>query len=127
VRSFRDETPLRSRLQSLVPADQRAIFFDEHLRLYWIAGRYPDWPVLTTDVQTTWYVEHHAADLLRALDDPRLAVVEFNPLSTSFTDPDFLRTPAARAFFKDFRSRLEAGFARRDDLAPPFVLWTRTR
>jgi hypothetical protein len=126
VRSFADETPLRSRLQSLLRADQRAIFFDEHLRLYWIADRYPDWPVLNTDVQTTWYVEHHAADLLRAFDDPRLAVVEFDPLSTSFTDPDFLRTPAARAFFSDFRSRLEAGFARRDDLAAPFVLWTRT-
>jgi hypothetical protein len=127
VRSFADETPLRSRLQSLVRADERAIFFDEHLRLYWIADRYPDWAVLNTDVQTTWYVEHHAADLLRVFDDPRLAVVEFDPLSTTFGDPDFLRTPAARAFFRDFRSRLEAGFARRDDLAAPLVLWTRTR
>jgi hypothetical protein len=127
VRSFPDETPLRSRLQSLVRADQRAIFFDEDLRLYWIADRYPDWPVLGTATQTTWYVEHHAADLMRALDDPRLAVVAFDPLSTSFGDRDFLRTPAVRAFLRDFRSRLEAGFARRDDLAPPFVLWTRTR
>jgi hypothetical protein len=90
------------------------------------ADRYPGSPVRNPDVQTTWYVDH-AVDLLRAIEDPRRAVVEFDPLSTSFTDPDFLRTPAARALSRDVRGRLEARFARRDDLAAPFVLWTRTR
>ena len=46
-----------SELQALVRPHERAIFFDENLRLYWVSGRYPNWPILHTDVQTTYFVE----------------------------------------------------------------------
>ena len=113
---------LRTELQALVRPGERAIFFDE--RLYWISERYPNWPVLNTDVQTTYFVERHSADLLLALDDPRLTLVEFDPGVSTFADPDFLNRLTSRSFLRAFQCRLEARFTRHDQLIRSLILWT---
>ncbi len=123
IKADDDVRMVRDRVQSLVRPDGHAIFFGQGTSLYWIADRYPNWPLLNTDVQTTYYIERHSTELLRALDDPSLELVEFNPDATTFDDVRFLDRPANRAFLRMMSCRLEAGFTRRDDLIPKLVLW----
>jgi hypothetical protein len=124
--SFSEEDVLGRTIRQHVRADQFAIFLGHGTRAYWPSGRYPNWPLVNTDVQSTYYVQHHAARLLRALDDPRLALVEFNPEAPVFDDPQFARSPATTAFVREFSCRLSAGFARHDDVMPPLVVWFRS-
>jgi hypothetical protein len=125
INSYADERPLRIALQEIVRPGEYAIFFDQGTRLYWISERYPNWPLLNTDVQTTYFVERNTPNLLHAFDDPRLTLVEFDPRRLSFDDRDFLTRSASRSFLKMLHCKLEAGFTRRDDLVRSLVLWTR--
>src|SRR5207249_2284968 len=115
IRSYAQEDALHDRLQSLVRSDEYAIFFNKNLPLYWLSERYPNWPVLHSDVQATYFVERHATELLRSFDDSRLALVEFDPDESVFNDPNFLRPPINRSFIASIHCRLTAEFTRRDD------------
>ena len=125
VRSYSEEQALCDSLQALVKPDEHFISFSQGTRLYWLSRRYPNWPLLNTDVQSSYYIERHSDELWRALDDSRLTLIEFDPASTTFDDARFLDHAANRSFVATLTCRLEAGFSRRDDLAPPLVLWTR--
>jgi hypothetical protein len=124
VNSYAGERDLRDTIQAFVRPGDAAIFFNQGTRLYWIADRYPNWPVLNTEVQTTYYVARHAPELLAALDDPRLRLVEFDPAAATFDDASFLDHAENRAFLASMSCRLERGFVRRDDVVPSLVLWT---
>lgn len=123
VQRYSDEPGLTAALGRLIPPDKRAIFFTRGTALYWIADRYPPWPVLNNDVQTTYAVSRRGAQMLKALEDPALALVEFDPRAVLIGDERLATSEAGRRFLADFRSRLIAGFDRRDDLVPPLVLW----
>jgi hypothetical protein len=123
--SYDTEANLASSLRALVAPEQRAIFLGGGTRLYWLSGRYPNWEIVGTDVQTTYLVARHATELLRAFGDPRLRVVEFDPDARSIDEPRFADRPSSQAFLAAVECRLRADFTRRDDLVPPLVLWLR--
>jgi hypothetical protein len=127
VQHFSEEPQIKAALGQLVPADKRAIFFTRGTALYWVADRYPPWPVLNNDVQTTYMVSRYGSSMLKALDDPALALVEFDPKAVLIGDDGLLNSPPGRRFVTDFECRLVAGFDRRDDLVPPLVLWIPKR
>jgi hypothetical protein len=112
-------------VRQLVRPDEYAIFLGLGPRAYWPAERYPNWPLINSDVQATYYIERHATSLLSALDDERLKLVEFNPESPAADDRRLLESPSGREFIRRFSCRVKARFVRRDDLLPPLVLWTR--
>jgi hypothetical protein len=120
-----DERRLASVVQSRAPEGQAVLSLGEGARLYWLARRYPNWPVVNTQVQTTRLIAERGGVLLAALDDPRLALVEFDPGQLEFDDPALFETPGARAFVADVAARLAARFERRTDLLPGRVLWVR--
>jgi hypothetical protein len=124
-RSWPDERQLASVVQSRVPDGQAVLSLGEGARLYWLAHRYPNWPVVNTQVQATRLIGERGAILLAALDDPRLALVEFDPGRLVFDDPALFETPGARAFVAGVAARLAARFERRTDLLPGRVLWVR--
>lgn len=125
VRSWEEERALASAVQALVGPDEFVLSLGEGARLYWLARRYPNWPLVNTEVQTTDLVARDGASLLEAFDDPQLALVEFDPARPRFDDPRFLRDGRAAAFVRAIESRLSAGFKRRDDVLPPLVFWVR--
>jgi hypothetical protein len=124
VRSFAEDRALRTQLQSLVTPSETAIFFNSNLQLYWASERYPNWPILHTDVQATYFIRAHSGELLNALRDPRLALVEFDPRNRSFGDFAFLDSPIVRGFVDALHCELNARFIRQDAILPPYVLWT---
>jgi hypothetical protein len=126
MRSYAQVDRLGEAAAALVPAGSRAIFFGEGLPLYWASGRYPTWPMLHTDVQAAHLVANDGHQLLAALDDPRLVLVEFNPRARHFNDVAFFDGPRGRAFIESFHARLQAGWRRDDVLLAPLVIWVRT-
>jgi hypothetical protein len=125
VRRFQEETSIaRYVAQSSLRADH-VIAFSNPTWLYWIAHRYPNTRLIHTDVQNTYFVAGHPDALVRALDDPTLRLVEFNPLAQEFADPEFSKVAAARAEMQRFKSRLEQRF-RPDPTSPVgYHFWVR--
>lgn len=124
VRSFAEERTVADAINRLADGDERVIFLTSGTRLYWLSRRLPNWPVVNTDVQTTYLVQRGAGALLQALDDSRLVLVEYDP-GAPLDDTRFRDTPDARAFLDSFAERLDRSFDRRADILPPLVLWTR--
>ena len=123
VRQFDDEERLATELRALVPPGAAAIFLEGGTKSYWFSGHYPVWPVLNTDVQTTYFVQHRAAKLLATLDAPGLQLVEFNPRTSEYDDERFFAAPESQLFLQTVQRRLESGFTRHDTRAG--VFWTR--
>lgn len=125
LRSYAQEDDLRAALQKLIPPDRRAIFFGQGLPLYWLSNRHPNWPVLHTDVQATYLLSRQATEMLSALDDPQLVLVEFDPRQTSYGDNRFFERPDGRAFLDQMHTRLQRGFRRDDGVVAQLVIWLR--
>lgn len=125
MRSYADEVQLGATVAALVPPGRHAIFFGDGLTFYWLSGRYPNWPILHTDVQATYLMSKKPESLLSALEDPNLALVEFDPCQREFGDGRFFAAPAGQSFLEALHARLRAGFQRDDDTLQPRVLWTR--
>ena len=101
------EEPTRRFIQGYVPDNGRVLFVgsDDSL-LYWIADREPVTKTLNINVQTTHHLRRHPDLLLSALDDPRLQLVEFNPLSQNYEDTHFLTYNENRTLIEEFLRRL---------------------
>ena len=125
TQNYDQEQSLKTAIGQLVPPDRRAIFLTRGTSLYWVTERYPPWPILNMDVQTTYTIGRQGGDLLKALDDPRLALVEFDPKAVVIGDAQLAASEGGRRFLTDFECRLVADFDRRDDLVPSLVLWLR--
>jgi hypothetical protein len=127
---YEEDSVFAARLQALVPPGTRAIFLSGSRRLYgtslyWLLHGYPSWPVLNTDVQTTYLLERRSADFLRGLEDPQLRLVAFDPDGPRFDDFRFDHPGANRHFLREVRCRLASHFDRRDDVIPEVVIWLR--
>jgi hypothetical protein len=124
LQSFEDEAAAAV-IAANSPRDGTAIFLDRSTWLYWLTGRAPAWPVVNTDVQTTYLVGRDPAPMLAALDDPRLQLVVYDPSTSPFEDPHFLDGPAQRHLLSALTCRLAQQFDRHDAVAPSLVAWTR--
>ena len=120
-----DDATSAQRIDALASPAEGVIFVTGSTRLYWATGRYPAWPVLNTDVQTTYLIRTQPDRLMRALDDPAVRLVEFDPEAPGFDDAHLLQTPAARSFIAAFNCRLRGSFTRHNDAASGLVLWLR--
>jgi hypothetical protein len=123
--SFARENQMQHTMQGLVPPDRRAVFFSQGLRMYWLSGRYPIWPILHTDLQATRQLAAQPADFLHALDDPRLSLVEFDRRWWAYGDRRFFDRPEGQAFLDQMHARLQRDFRRDDQVMAPLVLWIR--
>lgn len=124
-RDFSEEARLASRLQTIALPDDRVLFLHSGKTLYWLADRYPNVPLVDTDVQPTYLLFHQPELLTEALDDPRLKLVEFDPQNPRFDDPRFLETEHHRNLINRFSEQLQERFTRLLDPAMPLSLWVR--
>jgi hypothetical protein len=123
--SYAHEEAQRASLEKLIPPDRRAIFFTRGLRFYWLSGRHPNWPILHTDIQATHLLSRRSEDMLNALDDPQLVLVEFDPRWTAYGDRRFFEHPNGRRFLDEMHTRLQRRFRRDDNVMAPLVMWIR--
>ncbi len=123
--SYAREDHQRASLRSLIPSDRWAIFFTQGLRFYWLSDRHPNWPILHTDIQATYLLAQRSTDMLNALDDPQLHLVEFDPRWTAYGDRRFFEDSGGRQFLDQMHARLQRDFRRDDETMAPLVLWIR--
>lgn len=126
LRDFSEENRLAARLQSLALPGDRVLFLRGGKTLYWLANRYPNVPLVDTDVQPTYLLFQQPQLLTAALDDPRLKLVEFDPQHLQFDDPRFLASEHHRILIQRFSQQLQERFTRiPDDPDLPLSLWVR--
>jgi len=125
VNAFREEAAIRSAIAQLVPAGQPAIFLGGGTRFYWLGDRLPNWPLLNTEVQSSYQFRTSANELMAALDDPALKVVEFDPDAPRFDDVRLAESEEGHRLVRGVTCRLHARFDRRDDVLPWTVFWLR--
>jgi hypothetical protein len=46
---------------------------------YWLGHRYPPPPLITSDVQTTWFLRNQPEEIYRIVDNEHLVLIEFKP------------------------------------------------
>lgn len=120
-----EEDAVAAAIREGVPPEKNALLFRKSTLLYWITHRYPNVPLLKTDVQETYYLRNHPGVLQEALRDPDLLLVEYDPAWPGFQDRTFPRTGADRDLMRAFEDELEKHFAIADTSASPYVLWKR--
>jgi hypothetical protein len=126
IRAFDEERAFVDYVQRHSAPARPVLVVDNGVLAYWVSHRYPNLPLLHTDVQTTYYLQVHRDALLAALRDPRLQLVEFNPEGPAFDDPNFLETSVLRDQIARFRGDLERNF-RRDPSSPAgYTFWIRS-
>jgi len=126
--SFNDysyEANLKSAIQKYVPPDKKAIFFTNHLFLYWISDRYPNFPFTHLYVHFTYALEKNPEMLLETLSDPNLYLVEFNPESEYMIDTTFFNKEKNVIIMERFFEILNKHFVIVDTSFPPYIFWTR--
>ncbi len=87
-RTFAEELPLQTKLQSLVKPNQKFIAVTGGAQMYWLSRRYPPLPVINTEVQTSWWLRSTPQAYADAVRNRTVALVEFNPDNVSLDDPD---------------------------------------
>ena len=125
VRDFSGEQAVAHFIQERVRPEQRALFVKNSMLFYWISHRYPNLPILTLDVQETWWLRNQPDRLIRALADPALALVEFDSAAPGYQDHAFMSDPRDRQLMSQFRSDLERHFVLADTNSSPYVFWQR--
>jgi hypothetical protein len=100
------------------------IAFRNPVLLYWITRKYPVVPIVNTEHQSTAWLETHGQELIAALDNPKLTLVEFDPVSPSIDDFRKLTPAHMRPLLHMFALKLRQGF---DPLRPgnDYVFWVR--
>lgn len=124
IADYSEENRLSQRLQSLVPKD-RTMLCLSHPLPYWLARRPPAIPSFATHVQFAELFRRDPALLARALDNPKLLLVEFDPAWTTFRAPALKTDPAARAALADFHARLRQRFRPIALPDSPFHFWLK--
>lgn len=124
VRDYSHETELARQLQMLVPENQ-TILCMSHPLPYWLAHRYPAIPVLATHAHFAHLLRQNPRLLLDALDDPRLALVEFDPGWTQFRAPVLKNDPVAQRQLQEFSEALTQRFRTIEIENSPYRFWVR--
>ena len=124
-RDYSAEDRLAAYLKSLTRPVDRVLFLRGGMLLYWLADRYPNVPLVSTDVQSTYLLFQQPEMLIRSLDDPNLKLVEFDPQHLDFDDPHFLASEHHRILIQRFSERLQERFRRIPEPEQPLSLWVR--
>jgi len=128
LHSFSDysyETYLKASIQKYVPSGKKVLYFRCDPFLYWISERYPNFPLVYLSVQGAYVLEKNPELLLRALGDPNLCLVEFNPELIDFIDSDFLKKKQNTLLLETFSKILNKRFVISDINFKPYVFWIR--
>jgi hypothetical protein len=127
-RDYSEEKPFVMVVQKFVGPGESLLAFRDGERFYWLGDRLPNIPVINTAEQTTWWVEHNPKSLAAALDDGKLALVEYNPGHVELDDAD----PNAIQHWRSALAELEAKLAKQFCPVMPspiksYVFWTRAQ
>lgn len=124
--SYGAEGQLQLAVQGRVAPGLRVLALNSGSLLYFLADRYPNVPFVNTAEQTTWWIDGHKNELVQALGDPNLALVEFDARTWDPNDS----SPDARQKWDPVLRLLEHSIARgfcrvTPEAAPGVVLWVR--
>jgi len=130
LRDYSYEQHISAAIDPLIPDGGHALFFRDSASLYWISHRYPNVPFLWFDDWATLRLKQDPDALLKALSDPALQLVEFNPAAPGDTDVQdfFLRNhPDNRRILETFELALRTRFTPSTIHIPPYMFWVRKR
>ena len=109
-RDYVEERSLKRRLQSMVGRDDNFIATDGAVQLYWLSERYPPFPAVNTEAQTTWWLRNAPHVFADALQDSRVTLVEFNPANIQLDDPRAYTMGPWKPALKELQERLPDSF-----------------
>jgi hypothetical protein len=119
-----DEDAQTEFLQARVKPDEKVLFVTQRkCRLYWFSKRRPAMKSITISVQSTYALLEHPEMLLDALDDPDLALVEFDPERLNFEDVFFLDHAENRDLIDAFHRKLALRFERAYENDWGYAFW----
>jgi hypothetical protein len=125
VRDYSDERVLARYLSNACPPRSRALFFSDNMRLYWISHFYPAVPFVNMNVQTAYILEKNPNVLLESLDDPNLALVEFQRSLPGVAEFEQFKPGRFTALLDEFEARLRQRFVLRSDSPEGRAFWQR--
>lgn len=110
-----EERPMREFVQSRVNPGDHVLITGGAIGstwTYWISHRYPPPPFVTNCVKTIWALRHRPHEVFGVLDDPKLALVQFEmkQLEQPVMEDVFGDLPEDRAIMRDYLSHVRARF-----------------
>ena len=122
---YRDEQAVAHFIKKSCPDESTALFFSDNQHLYWISHRYPTTPFINLNVQTAYLLRKHPDLLSKALDDPRLALVEFRRTLPWVEETEQFDPREFAAILDDFELRLKERFVPVEDGPKGYAFWRR--
>jgi hypothetical protein len=123
-RDFHEEELLGARVREQLLPGAKGLFVRNGSFLHWVTGVEPASPLVSFDVQATYFVERNPDALLNALNDQSTGIVEFNPADPGFEDEQFGVLAERSQLSVEFKKLLEKKF-RPATINPPFHFWVR--
>jgi hypothetical protein len=110
-----EERPVREFVQRRVRPDQYVLFAGGGVPptwAYWVSHRYPPPPFINADVRTIWALRNRPESVFNLLDNPRLALVQFDPdqVAEPRMDDPFGDSPVDALRMQEYLSRLQVAF-----------------
>lgn len=124
IADYSAESEAGMRIREIVGENDRALFFS-HPVLYWASHRYPNIPYINFHVHFSQGLRSDPDMLRRALEDPALVLVEFDPGYPQIRDPRFLDDPQLAGALGEFTEQLRATFEPVDIGVPKHRFWRR--
>lgn len=125
---------LKNYIRKYVTKDKSALFFKNNMFLYWISGRYPNYPFIHTHVQWGYVINKNPRLLYESILDPNLSLIEFNPeilfkgastLYLGIDDRDFMKKRKNLMIINKFYQLLTKHYVRSNEEIKPYIFWTR--
>jgi len=111
MRDYKDEALVAMQCHQYLGDPRALAFFPNSRLLYWLTHRYPPVNFIDSEVQTTHYLRTDRTVFMRALRNPRLVLVAFDPDHPAFDDPllltDHNNEPWVSQFCLDLRVYFE--------------------
>ena len=110
VRDYSWEERLAETVVTQVGPKNRLFAVQGSMLLYWVSKRYPPFPCIHTERQTTYWLERHPDALIGALGDPRLTLVAVDETRMALDDPKGFESQQVRSAFAGLVSKLPERF-----------------
>jgi Dolichyl-phosphate-mannose-protein mannosyltransferase len=126
IRTYEEERRQARTLQELIPHGRRLLALTgAAASYYFFSQRYPNIPLVHTDVQATAYLGRHPDLLEKALADPHLAVVIYDDTPSNFADSMFLAGDESRIIKRAFEVELQRLYRPFPNGIFPNTVWVR--
>ena len=125
IADYQGEEGVGDYIRRLAGPNGRVLLIDNAMSLYYLSDREPNVPFITTEMQTTHYLESHTDVYKRALADTSLKLVIFGNRSSVIDDSTTLTKPANARAIGQLRAGLDTYFVPVKDPQFPLMYWVR--